>query len=167
MKRSFILIVAAFVLLACQLQNIFPTPTPSAGPRATLTPASTVEPTAAPTAPEATAAPPASLPPNGPPTTVIMATAKDNLRVRAAPSTASPQVGALTKGESVQVVGRNAANDWWQIILPNNPSARGWIFATFASANGPVESLPVVEAGGAPPANPPAAPPTPQPYPYP
>ncbi len=161
MKRggSILIIGSALVLLACQLNYVFPTATPSAAPRATRTstPDRANVTVVAPTA--------ASLPPAVPPSAPVMATAKDNLRIRSAPTTSAQQIGALNKGDTAQVVGRNAAGDWWQIVLPSNPSARGWIFASFADANGPTDSLPVVPAGGG--ATAPIVPPLPKGNPYP
>ncbi len=76
----------------------------------------------------------------------VNAVATDNLRVRAAPSTSAAIVDHLNKGDTVQILGRTAANDWWQIALPTKPDARGWISAQFAPANAPVDSIPVVGA---------------------
>jgi uncharacterized protein YgiM (DUF1202 family) len=156
MKRwgTMLIIASAVVLLACQLDYVFPTATPSSASRATRTPTlNRANPTVA--VPTTTALPSAP----------VIATAKENLRIRNAPSTSSQQIGSLNKGDTAQVVGRNAAGDWWQIALPSSPTARGWIFASFADANGPIDSLPVVPAGGGAPA--PIVPPAPRGNPYP
>jgi uncharacterized protein YraI len=126
------------VLLACQLQYVVPTPEPSAAPRPTRT--------KTPGIPEATALP--TLPPSSP--VPVIATAQENLRVRAGPSASTQQVGSLNKGDTAQIVGRTAASDWWQILLPSNLSVRGWISAGFTDVSGPVGSIPVTTPGSAP-----------------
>ena len=166
MKRLGPVLIVLFtgVLLACQLEYYLPTPEPSPAPRATRT--------RTPGSPRATAVPTipatqAPQPSTGGPAPVI-ATAKENVRVRAAPSASSQQVGSLNIGDTAQVVGRTAANDWWQILLPSNLSVRGWILASFADVSGQVQSVPVVSSGSAPAQQPyPAQPPLPAQQPYP
>ena len=167
MKRlgSVLIVLFSGVLLACQLEYYLPTPEPSAAPRATRTrtpasPGTTPLPTLA-----ATQVP---QPSTGGPVAVI-ATAKENLRVRAAPSTSSQQVGTLNQGDTAQIVGRTAANDWWQIQLPSNPDTRGWVVSSLIQVSGPALSVPVTTSGAVPPSQPyPAQPPAPvQPRPYP
>lgn len=146
-----LIVSSAAILLACQLEYVFPTATPSSAPRATRTRTPGQSEATAP-APTIAAQPPGLLPSGS---VLVNATAKENLRVRAAPSTSAQQVGSLNKGDSAQVVGRTAASDWWQIVLPSNPNARGWILASFADANGPIDSVPVVPSGGVLPGGPP------------
>ena len=160
-----LIVLFSGVLLACQLDYYLPSPEPSTAPRATRT--------KTPTSGRATALPtnpvPQVLPTSegGPPQ--IIATAKENLRIRAAPSAAAQQLGTLNQGDTAQIVGRTAANDWWQIQLPSNPSVRAWIVAGFVDVSGPALSVPVVATGAVPPPQPyPAQPPAPvQPKPYP
>lgn len=134
MKNQPVAILALFLasqLLACQLAYLLPTATP------TVTPTRTKPPTVAPpVAPPTVSAPPTAVP-------EVIATARENLRVRAAPSTAAPILARLNRGDSVRVVGRTPANDWWQILLPTNPSARGWISAEFTDTSGPIDALPI------------------------
>jgi hypothetical protein len=167
MKRLGPVLIVLFsgVLLACQLDYVLPKPEPSAAPPATRT--------RTPSNPRTTTAPTAPVPqgqptsPGGPPP--VIATAKENLRVRAAASASAQQVGTLNKGDTAQVVGRTAANDWWQILLPSNPSTRAWVIADFVDVSGPALSVPVVASGAVPsPQSYPAQPPAPvQPKPYP
>jgi hypothetical protein len=164
MKRvgPVLIVLFAGVLLACQLDYYLPASEPSSAPRATRTktPGSSRA-TPLPTIP-ATQAP---QPSTGGPAPVI-ATAKENVRVRAAPSASAQQVGSLNKGDTAQVVGRTAANDWWQILLPSNLSVRGWVINDFVDVSGPALSIPVVGSGAVPPSQPyTAQPPAPQPYP--
>ncbi|MCL4395868.1 MAG: SH3 domain-containing protein [Chloroflexi bacterium] len=168
-RRLFgMLIVVALLSLTCQLNRLVPTPTPSPSPTATLTltpipPEPIVVPTVAP------------VPPTAQPVAVT-ATTTENLRIRAAPSTSAQIVGQLKKGDTVQVLGRTAAADWWQIQMPSNSSARGWISASFADLSASSDVVPVVPANGeAPTATPPAQgaypgpaePPSGEPYPGP
>jgi uncharacterized protein YraI len=135
---SVLLVLFSGVLLACQLQYVVPTPVPSAAPRPTRT--------QTPDIPKATAVP--TLSPTSP--VPVIATAKENLRVRAGPSTSTQQVGSLNKGDTAQIVGRTAASDWWQIQLPSNLSVRGWILASFTDVSGSAGSIPVIPSGAAP-----------------
>jgi hypothetical protein len=126
------------MLLACQLANIALSPTATAVPRPMRTPTpieAQAVPRSSPTEPS---------PPSAPPAVTVIATTKENLRVRAAPSVTGQIVAQLKKGEMVQVLGRTNGSDWWQIALPIDPSARGWIAASFTILSGPVDSIPVL-----------------------
>lgn len=158
---SVLIVLFSGVLLACQLQYVLPTPEPSAAPRATRTrtPGSAGV-TAVPTFPAPQVLP--TLPQGGLVAAPVIATAKENLRVRAAPSASSQQIGSLNKGRTAQIVGRTAASDWWQILLPSNLSVRGWILASFTDVSGPTESIPITTSGSVPAPQPyPAQPPVP------
>ncbi len=144
-------------LLACQLEAFLPaaTPTPTATRTRTRTPTAV-------RLPPTIAAPP--IPTQAP--APVNATATANVRIRAAPSTSAAIVGRLNQGEKAQIVGRTPANDWWQISLPSDPSARGWVSAEFATADGPVDAIPVIPPSGVQPPAPPAQGyPPPQTYP--
>ncbi len=159
-----ILVLSALVLilLACQLDYLRLPTNPSPTPTRVATRAATagVRPVL-PTAPPPTA--PVVVIPTQPPAPVSV-TATDNLRVRAAPSTSAAVVDRLNKGASAQAIGRTAAGDWLQIILPTNASRQGWVSAEFVSASAPLDTLPVVQPQGT---NPPVPPAPGQPYPYP
>lgn len=136
-----VLLLTSILLLSCQITDLVlsfsPTPTPTARPRPTATPpvAKVVAPPPAPTAP----------PPTAPPQPVNATIRENNLRVRAAPNTSAAILDRLNKGDTVQAVGRNASNDWLQILLPRDPNARGWISAAFADLSAPIDTLPLVE----------------------
>ncbi|MDE3087800.1 MAG: SH3 domain-containing protein [Chloroflexota bacterium] len=150
-RGGMLILLVSGILLACQLQYIFPTAEPSPAPRATRTKTPKAEVSASPTA--------VAPLPGGP--APVIATAKENLRVRAAPSTSATQIGLLNKGDTAQISGRTAASDWWQIILPTDPGSRGWVFASLTAVSGPVQTIPIVPSG----AIPPPVVPTPRPYP--
>lgn len=142
MKRSAILVLLVVGTLSCQFTNLLanfsPTPT---RPRPTATP---------PVARVVTAPEPTVPPPTQPPPPVTATIRGDSLRVRAAPNTNAAIVDRLNRGDTVQVVGRNATNDWLQIILPRDPNARGWISTAYAELGVPIETLPLVSAVPAP-----------------
>ena len=69
-----------------------------------------------------------------------------DLNVRAGPSTDYAIVGKLNLDDSVEVVGRNAASDWLQIVYPANSDGRGWIAADYAKLTGSLETVPEVSA---------------------
>jgi uncharacterized protein YgiM (DUF1202 family) len=99
---------------------IIPTPAPTAPPLPTVTPAP------------------------------VTATATDNLRVRATPSTTAQILDRLNQGDTAQVVGRTAAKDWLYIKLPSDPNKRGWISAQFATTSAPIDTLPIISPSGQP-----------------
>jgi len=79
-----------------------------------------------------------------------------------------PQIGSLTPGSTVEVIGRNRDSSWWQIAYVGAADGKGWISANpeYGTAQN-TETVPYVEAPPPPPATPtmpptPAAPPTPQ-----
>ncbi len=159
------LVMAALLILGCQFTNTFMSSQPTATPvRArTRTPTATKPPTA-----------PVVVIPSPPPVPTatpepVLATATGTVNIRATPSTSGAVLGRLNKGETVQIVGRTAASDWWQIILPSNPGALGWVSAQYATPTGSTDAIPIAGPGAPPPG--PVAPPTlpayPPPRPYP
>lgn len=124
-----------------------PTWTPT--PRPTDTPK--LQPTDTPTPPPAP--PETPLPTDTPtPSPPLAKVTAPTLNVRAGPDTAYATIGKLSLDDSVEVVGRNAASDWLQIVYPANSDRRGWIAADDAKLTGPMETLP--EASAAPPPEP-------------
>ena len=152
-------------LLACQILNLLPTaqptPTPTERIRATATLFARVV--------ELPTQPPTEMPTPIP--QPVNATVKENLRVRAAPNANAAILDRLNKGDTVQLLGRTAANDWYFIPLPKNPNERGWISAEFATPSGPIDALPVAQPGQSSPVStplpqqPPAQPTSPRPQP--
>ncbi|MGB5047502.1 MAG: SH3 domain-containing protein, partial [Caldilineaceae bacterium] len=56
------------------------------------------------------------------------------VNVRQGPSTLYPIVGTVDPGVTYRVLGKNAAQDWWQIDLGNGVT--GWTIGSLTSANG-------------------------------
>lgn len=141
MKRFTIplLLIAAGLILSCQLTDLVsvfaPTATPTARPRPTSTPpvAKIAAPSPAPTVP----------PPTAPPQPVPATIRENASRVRAEPNTNGAILDRLNKGDKVQVVGRSPSNDWVQIIMPKDPNARGWISVSLVDLSAPIDTLPL------------------------
>jgi hypothetical protein len=140
---------AGLVLYATLTPTITPTPGPTAPP--TPTPAATVDvETNRPT------------PISGPrplPTPFVVVNV-DGLVGHRGPAVTFPQVGQADQGTELMILGRTPANDWWQVCcLANQPV---WVAASQVSANGPLETVPVLTPGPTPaPTAVPPPPPTP------
>lgn len=165
MQRIFIIFSAAILLAACQsapttrsetsppatptnvivvLATTTPTPTTAATPPAT--PAET--PVATPTYPCLAArwqTPMPNLTPTpASPVTPTTAAAPlgtvngDIVNVRAAPSTTAEIIGTVTLSQTVQISGKTAAADWWQIAEPLS----GWVSAQFVDTAGSPAEIP-------------------------
>jgi uncharacterized protein YraI len=81
------------------------------------------------------------------------------LNVRAEPSTSSDVLGVLPANTNVQIVGKDAGENWWQILYPEAGEAndgKGWVTAQYVSTTGESQ-VPVIGGGGADPENPNAA----------
>jgi hypothetical protein len=65
------------------------------------------------------------------------------LNVRTGPGTDYPQVGTLTNGQQVEIVGRNENGSWWAIPYG---SGTAWVFSNLVAANGDTSQIPVVAA---------------------
>lgn len=66
-----------------------------------------------------------------------------DLNVRQGPGTSYPVVGSLRQGDVVEIVGRNAASDWWAITYS---SGTAWVFASLLQPEGDVSHVPLVAA---------------------
>jgi uncharacterized protein YraI len=74
------------------------------------------------------------------PSLVIGRVTAYGLNVRSGPGTAYPIVGGLSRGDSVEVVGKNATDDWLQIVYNGQGEFNGqraWIAAAYVD---PVEN---------------------------
>jgi Tol biopolymer transport system component len=178
-KTSFIalvLLIAVLSVAGCDLGvgRAVPTPTiislAAAGTNGTPTPATV--PMATPT--EAFTATPILLQPTDTPapsrpTALALSGVEGKvtasaLNVRTGPGTAYPIVGGLSLGDSMEVVGKNAAGDWLQIAYPANSEGRGWIAAAYADLTGSLGAVPEVSVPSPPPPTPTPMPtPTPTP----
>lgn len=71
------------------------------------------------------------------------------LNVRSGPSAGFGVVGRLSLGEAVTLVGRVLNNTWLEVITQTG--VRGWVNASYVTANVPLGSLPITgEASGVP-----------------
>lgn len=83
------------------------------------------------------------------------------LNVRAGPSTASDVLGLIPANTTVQIVGKDPGENWWQILYPVGvyPEAgqanegKGWVTAQYVSTASKPE-VPVIRGGGSNPDNP-------------
>ena len=146
-NRSAILLARLVLTLACQTTDALSSylaPAPTAAPtrvptRAIVAPAQPTPPPVAIIATPTSAAP-----------VEISATAAENANIRATPSTGAAIAARITKGQPLALTGRTAASDWFQVRLPANPNAQGWISAPLVRAEG-AGQLPVVQTGSVPP----------------
>ena len=116
---------------------------------ATSAPTPTLVPTTAILSPLATSAltPALTLPPSavsGSPMSPARAIVNVKyLNVRRDPSTRYPPLAVAVKGQTFNIVGRNAAGDWWQICcLPDGRA--GWVATEMVTTEGALETVPVV-----------------------
>jgi len=175
-RRALVLAIAllatVFSATSCDLTvgRAAPTPTmvPPAAAETEKTPVPTTAPTATPLkAPTATPTPPkptATLTPFQPTALVVSRVeGKVNvsgLNVRTGPGTAYPIVGGLSLGDSVEVVGKNAAGTWLQIVYNGRGEFNGqesWIAAAYVDLTGSLAAVPEVSAPPPPPSTPMAA----------
>jgi uncharacterized protein YraI len=63
-----------------------------------------------------------------------LAKAKDALNVRSGPGVDYNLVSALQSGESLPIVGKNNAGDWWEVVLAN--SQMGWVYSQLVEISG-------------------------------
>lgn len=105
--------------------------TTTASATATFTPSST---------------PPPPLQPTVVPITGITST---QLNVRAEPSTASNVLGVIPANTNLEILGKDLAGNWLQIIYPSASNGVGWVTAQYiVIANG--SKVPVIGGGGNP-----------------
>jgi hypothetical protein len=76
------------------------------------------------------------------------------LNVRTGPGTAYPIVGGLSQGDVVEVVGKNTAGTWLQMVYPADSDGRAWIAAAYVDLTGSLAEVPEVSAPLPPPPTP-------------
>ncbi len=140
-RKIYPALAVVLLVLSCQFTNTFMSPAATATPLRAPTRTRTAAPTLPPP-PTVAVVPPAPTSAPAP----VMGIAKDNLRVRDAPSTSGAIIGRLNMGDQAQVVARNPAGDWLQINLPTNPNDRGWVSAAFMTVSVPVDTIPIFGA---------------------
>lgn len=138
LRRSFLILVALY-LSACNI-TVQSENTTTAEPlviTATLPPTATPFPLETPLAP--TIQQPTIVPAEGITTT--------QLNVRTEPSTASEVLGIIGANTTVQIVGKDTAENWWQITYEAGVDTKGWVTAQYVkTANKP--DVPVIGGGG-------------------
>lgn len=91
----------------------------------------TLPPTLTPHAPET------PLPPSPKPTIApVEGVTSTQLNVRAEPSTASEVLGIIAASTRVEIVGKDPAENWWQINYPNGVDGKGWVTAQYVTTAG-------------------------------
>jgi len=88
-------------------------------------------------------APPASLPTNTTDSFVTVTVSTDT-RCRSGPGDAYPILGALTVGQTAQVVGRSASSDNWIVRLPGQTSTC-WLWGYYATVVGDTSLLSIFD----------------------
>lgn len=78
------------------------------------------------------------------------------VNLRSGPGTNYPRQGALQRGQSLPIIGRNADSSWWQVATANGTR---WIAASVTSASNVSDNIPIGAAP--PPPQPPTATPVP------
>jgi len=190
-RSLLLLIIAGLVLassLACALTELVArapaqAPTPTRTPRPTFTPTpvetptpeifpttTPLPPTATPEVPPtptpepATPTPEPPTPTPEPPTPTpapVVIVQGDKVNVRKGPGTAYNTAGQVTQGTSLEIVGRNAASDWWQVCCVSGQQV--WITGQLVQVQGDTSGVQVVSVPPPPPTATPRPLPTPTP----
>jgi len=66
------------------------------------------------------------------------------LNVRTGPNTSFPVVTTLAAGSVVPIIGRTAANDWWQVRVSG--VLTGWVAAPYTTVYGNCTLIPVIQS---------------------
>jgi len=101
-----------------------------AGAEGTATPTETAT-------PAETATPPATIP------TSPSAQLTENTNCRKGPLAGYDLVITYLNGQLLDILGRNAAGDYWYVANPNNPSANCWLWGRYAQVSGDTGQVPV------------------------
>ena len=88
--------------------------------------------------------------PNPPTPTVVPVegTASTQINVRAQPSTSGEVLGIIAANATVQIIGKDPGESWWQILYPASPDGKGWVTAQYVTVTG-TPNVPVIGGGGA------------------
>lgn len=173
-------IAAAFFVAACGPEEPTPVPLPTRTPRPTFTPTpvqAVMQPVvldtptpASQAAPQEQPAPPIDTPtPEPSPTPVpehpLAVVTSPLANVRLGPSVTHPLAGQVQRGAELQILGKNAEGDWWQVCCVDGQTV--WIAAFLVDTSGPVDAVAVAANIPTPPPapTPTPAPPTPTPAP--
>ena len=113
--------------------NTSPAPADTSSPAETATATSTRLPT--------NTVPPAPTQPGVPAVTAL-----DNANVREGPSVNFKVVGALLKGQSATILGRDPNAPWFYITFTSGQGGKGWIAASTVTTSGDIGTVPLVNS---------------------
>lgn len=108
-------------------------------PEAATSTAFIITSTLPPTTPPAAAVSPIAETPVPSPVPIEEGTTSTQVNVRGQPSTASPTLGILPAFAKVQILGRDAGGNWYQIVYAAAPEGRGWVSAQYIQVAAGVE----------------------------
>jgi hypothetical protein len=83
--------------------------------------------------------PPSPTPTATPEPVPMVVVTNPSVNVRSGPGTEFSVLGQLQQGNSLEVIGRNGAGDWWQICCVDD--AEGWVFDEVVRTEGPMETV--------------------------
>ncbi len=99
----------------------------------------------------------------------LFADLTNQVNVRTVTDVKSKSLGVLPYGTKVQIIGKDAGLQWWQIVYPLNSGSTGWISSAYVQvADADAAAIPVIEPGAVTPTAPVGAsiqtepPPTPE-----
>jgi len=141
-KKTLIALLLSFGLAGCSFPSMAkPTPTPTE--TVLPSPSATASPTPNPTATftPAPTATPTIMPTIEPLTGIVQA--PSNIRSRDSKG-GGDRLGGILFNQSVMVIGRNPAANWYYIIYPDSPTGTAWILARAVKLQGEMERLPIV-----------------------
>ncbi|MBM3150704.1 MAG: hypothetical protein FJZ96_00630 [Chloroflexi bacterium] len=142
MKTHFPCLVLALLLAACgNVPPSLPTGTPSVT-AGTAPPTKSPSPEASPSpTPSNTPLPPSQTPP--PTFTPVDGFTNYQVNVRTGPGTNYDTIGLINHSQVVQLTGRDAGGEWYQILYPEGLNGRAWIVSTYVQT-ADADSLPVI-----------------------
>ena len=74
--------------------------------------------------------------------TGVVAQAVAGLKLRAAPTIASEQIGRITWGAILPVLGRSPSGEWWRVVWFGT---EGWVYSPYLRiVEGNIDSVPVI-----------------------
>jgi uncharacterized protein YraI len=86
-------------------------------------------------------------PPAQPTVAPVEGISSTQINVRSEPSTAASVLGIIPSDTKVEIVGKDPAGNWWQILYAQGVGGRGWVTAQYVTAAS-TPSVPVVGSDG-------------------
>jgi SH3-like domain-containing protein len=87
--------------------------------------------------------------PTSAPVQVNLQVTAEQVNSRRGPGMVYELINELKSGQSVRVIGRDPASDWWYIRDPGNPNGFCWVSSSVTQVSGDVEKLPVIQPSAA------------------